>query len=164
MSFIGKSLQSLEHSVASFSLEVVATVLQPKWITEAASHATRPTERDRDLPGPFVTWLVIAMGLFRSLGIPNVLRRLGNALGADSLWKGKIPRSTSVTEARDRLGFGAVRGLLRQFQDWLLLQHRDAMSWRGLLVLILDGTTFKAPDSPENRRHFGLPGVSRGGR
>jgi hypothetical protein len=164
MSFIGKNLQSLEHSVASFTLEVVATVLHPKWISEAASCATRPTERDRDLPGPFVTWLVIAIGLFRSLSIQNVLRRMGNALGADSLWEDEGPRSTSVTEARDRLGFGAVRGLLRQFQDWLLIQHRDAMSWRGLLVLILDGTTFKAPDSAANRRHFGLPGVSRGGR
>jgi hypothetical protein len=164
MSFIGKSLHSLERSVASFSLEVASGVIPPKWIAEAAQLATRPTERDRDLPGPFVTWLVIAMGLFRSLGIPNVLRRLGNALGADPLWEGKIPQSTSVTEARDRLGFGALRWLLRQFQDWLLNEYREAMSWRGLLVLILDGTTFKAPDSPENRRHFGLPGVCRGGR
>ena len=57
-----------------------------------------------------------------------------------------------------------MRWLLRQFQDWLLVTYRDAMSWRGLLVLIIDGTTFKAPDTRENRRYFGMPGVSRGGR
>jgi hypothetical protein len=36
------------------------------------------------------------------------------------------------------------------------------MSWRGLRILAIDGTTFKLPDSPENREHFGLPGASRG--
>jgi hypothetical protein len=36
------------------------------------------------------------------------------------------------------------------------------MSWKDLLVLALDGTTFKVPDSPQNRRRFGLPGASRG--
>jgi len=165
MSFIGRSLQFLEHSAASFTLEVAAAVLKPEWISGAAGEATRPTERNRSLPGSFVAWLVIAMGLFRSLSIQNVLRRLGNALGTASLWaEGQVPESSSTTEARDRLGFGAMRWLLRQFQDWLLSKYRDAMSWRGLLVLIVDGTTFKAPDTPENRRRFGLPGVSRGGR
>jgi transposase IS4-like protein len=118
MSFIGKSLQVLEHSVASFTLEVVATVLNPKWITEAASHATRPTERERDLPGPFVTWLVIAMGLFRSVCIQNVLRRLGNALGSDSLWEGEVPRtvhqrrpgqSRDHVQGKSEIGFRPIR-------------------------------------------------------
>jgi len=164
MSFIGKGLQSLQQSASSFTLEVAATVLKPEWLSGAAAKATRPTERDRDLPGPFVAWLVVSMGLFRPLAIHNVLRRLGNALGTVSLWDGKIPKSSSTVEARDRLGFGAMRWLLRQFQDWLLIKYRDTMSWRGLLVLLVDGTTFKAPDSPENRRRFGLPGVCRGGR
>jgi hypothetical protein len=62
------------------------------------------------------------------------------------------------------LGFGAVRRLLARFQEWLLNQFRTQMSWRGLLALILDGSTFQAPDSTSNRRTFGLPGVSRGKR
>ena len=165
MSFIGRFVESLERSAKSFTIEMAASVMKPEWMSGAAAQATHPTERNRDLPGSFIVWLTIAMGLFRSLSIQNILRRLGNALGTVSLWgDGRIPRSSSVKDARSRLGFGAMRWLLRQFQDWILVTYRDAMSWRGLLVLIVDGTTFKAPDSPENRRRFGLPGVSRGGR
>jgi hypothetical protein len=36
------------------------------------------------------------------------------------------------------------------------------MSWKGWLLLDLDGTTFKVPDSDQNRRRFGLPGSIRG--
>jgi hypothetical protein len=36
------------------------------------------------------------------------------------------------------------------------------MSWKGHLLLALDGTTFKVPDSPQKRKRFGLPGASRG--
>lgn len=38
------------------------------------------------------------------------------------------------------------------------------MLWKGMPLLALDGTTFKAPARPENRRRFGLPGSARGGR
>jgi hypothetical protein len=31
-----------------------------------------------------------------------------------------------------------------------------------MLLVALDGTTFKVPDSDENRRRFGWPGSSRG--
>ena len=108
MHIIGNSLRVLEHSAKSFTIEVLATVLKPEWLRGAAAEATRPTERHRSLPGPFVVWLVIAMGLFRTLSIQNVLRRLGKALGTTSLWGEEVPASASAAEARNRLGFGAT--------------------------------------------------------
>jgi hypothetical protein len=159
MEIIGSSLRQLQH----FSIEVLAGILKPAWIREAAAAATQPTQRDRKLPAPFMVWLLVAMGLYRSLAIQNVLDRIGNLLGLTSLWE-TPPSSAAVVEARNRLGFRAMRVLLARFQSWLLETYREAMSWKGMLLLVLDGTTFKAADSLENRRRFGLAGVNRGGR
>lgn len=159
MEIIGSSLRPLQH----FSIEVLAGILKPAWIQEAAAAATQPTQRDRKLPGPFMVWLLVAMGLHRSLAIGNVLSRIGNLLGLSPLWE-TPPTSAAIVEARNRLGFGAMRVLLERFQHWLLETYREAMSWKGMLLLALDGTTMKTSDSLENRRRFGLAGVNRGGR
>lgn len=165
MSFIGKSLGALEHAAKSFTIEVLASVLKQEWVEEAADRAVQPTERDRKLPCRFTAWLIIALGLYRSLSIQNVLRRIGSVFGITSHWgDAKVPTSKAAVEARNRLGFGAMRWLLRRFQDWLLEEYREAMSWRNLLLLIVDGTTFKMPDTEANQRFFGCPGASRGGR
>jgi hypothetical protein len=159
MEIIGSSLRQLQH----FSIEVLAGILKPAWVQEAAAAATQPTQRDRKLPGAFMVWLLVAMGLHRSLAIGNVLDRIGNLLGLSPLWETR-PSSAAIVEARNRLGFGAMRVLLERLQSWLLETHREAMSWKGMLLLALDGTTFKTSDSSENRRRFGLAGVNRGRR
>lgn len=159
MELIGSSLRQLQH----FSIEVLAGILKPEWIREAAAAATQPTQRDRKLPASFMVWLLVAMGLYRSLAVRNVTDRIGNLLGLTPIWE-IPPSSAAIVEARDRLGFGAMRLLLARLQNWLLGTYREAMSWKGMVLLALDGTTFKTPDSPQNRRRFGLPGVARGKR
>lgn len=163
MSSIGRSFQKLESWFESFSMEIFASILKPDWVKESLKTCGREGERDRKLTAPLTVWLVIAMGLYRSLCIQNVLHRLGTIPGVGSLWKdGKAPTSGSDTEARARVGFGPLRLLLEKLRDWILMTYREAMSWKGMLLLVLDGTTFKLPDSDENRRRFGLPGSSRG--
>lgn len=163
MGFIGSAFQKLDGWMGSFTLEVFASVLKPKWITEALETTGRQTQRERKMPAPFTVWLVIAMAFYRNLSIKNIMNRMGNVLGVGSLWDGgEEPTSTSATEARDRVGFGPLRLLVEKFRAWILDTYREAMSWKGMLLVALDGTTFKLPDSDENRRRFGLPGSNRG--
>jgi len=163
MGFIGSAFQKLEGWIESFTVEVFASVVKPKWITEALDAVGRQTQRERKLPAAFTVWLVIAMAFYRNLSIKNILNRMGNVLGVGSLWDGgEEPTSTSATEARDRVGFGPLRLLVERFRAWILDTYREPMSWKGMLLVALDGTTFKVPDSEENRRRFGLPGSSRG--
>jgi hypothetical protein len=165
MGYIGSCFQQLEGWIGSFSVEVFSGILRPEWIGAALKETGRETTRERKLTAPFTLWLVVGMGLYRSLSIQNILNRMGNVLGSGSLWKdGKIPASSSTTEARDRLGFGSLRWLVGMLRTWALEVHREAMEWKGFLLLAIDGSTFKVPDSPRNRKHFGLPGTSRGGR
>lgn len=163
MHIIGSCFQKLEGWIGTFGVEVFASILQPKWITDALESACRQTQRERKLPAAFTVWLVIAMGFYRNLSIQNILNRLGNVFGVGSLWDGgEEPTSTSTTESRDRVGVGPLKLLAEKFRQWILETHREAMSWKGMLLVALDGTTLKVPDSPENRRRFGLPGSNRG--
>lgn len=163
MGSIGSAFQKLEGWIESFTVEVFASVLNPRWIEEVLETAGRQTQRERKLPAPFTVWLVIAMAFYRNLSIKNILNRMGNVLGVGSLWDGgEEPTSTSGTEARDRVGFGPLRLLVEKLRAWILERYRETMSWKGMLLVALDGTTFKVPDSDQNRRRFGLPGSSRG--
>ena len=163
--FIGSSFPKLESWLRSFSIELFADILQPAWIQEVLQDQDRQSLRIRKLPGSLVVWLAIAMGLYRTLSIPNVLSRLGTIFGVGSLWdRGFTPASTTISEARDRVGFGPLRAVFERLRDHLLGAYRQPMLWKGMPLLALDGTTFKAPDSLQNRRRFGLPGSSRGGR
>lgn len=163
MGLIDTCFQKVEGCLASFSIKTFASILQPRWIDEVLQATGRQTMRERKLTAPFVVWLTIAMGLFRNLSIQNVVKRMGNVLGAGSLWEGgKPPAGSSLAQARDRIGYGPLRLLQERIRDWALKTYRGEMSWRGLGVLALDGTTMKVPDSEENRRRFGLPKASRG--
>lgn len=163
MGIIGSSFQKLEGWIGSFTIEVFAGILKPTWIDEALEAAGRQTQRERKLTAPFTVWLAIAMAFYRNLSIRNILHRMGNVLGVGSLWEdGDEPTSGSTVEARDRLGFAPLRLLVERLREWILQTYREAMSWKGMLLVVLDGTTFKVPDSDENRRRFGLPGASRG--
>lgn len=163
MGFIGSCFEKLEGWLGNFSIEVFGTVLKEEWIQEALRATGRQTKRTRKLTAPFMVWLMIGLGLYRNLSIQNMVNRLGNILGVGSLWEGgEAPAFSSVVEARDRLGCGPLRYLIDTFRAWVLQKYQQAMSWKGLLVLALDGSTFKVPDSDENRRRFGLPRASRG--
>lgn len=163
MGFIGTSFPKLESWLREFSIELFTQIIQPAWVDDALHQHQRQSLRVRKLPAGLILWLSIGLGLFRSLSISNVLSRLGTILGAGSLWEGgATPKSTTITEARDRVGFGPVRTLFERLRSYLLGLHREEMLWKGMPLLALDGTTFKAPDSPENRRRFGLPPSARG--
>ena len=165
MGIIGRSFEKLDGWLGNFCLEVFASVLTPEWIDEALERTGRETKRERKLTASLSVWLLIGMGLFRKLSIQNVLARLGTIPGVGSLWEnGEVPPSGSDVQARDRVGFGPLRYLVEKFREWFLDTYREAMMWKGHLLVALDGTTFKVPDSEQNRRRFGLPGSSRGRR
>lgn len=163
MGIIGSSFEKLEGWMGSFTIEVFASVLKKEWIDQALEMTGRETQRERKLTAVLTVWLAIALGLYRNLSIPNTLNRIGNVFGVGSLWEdGKAPTSGSIVDARTRVGFGPLRELVEKLRQWILETYREPMSWKGWLLLDLDGTTFKVPDSDENRHRFGLPGANRG--
>jgi hypothetical protein len=143
-------------------VDALARVLPPEMIEAVLKESGRESDRERKLPATLVVWLVIGMGLYRHLSVENVLERIATTL--KWRWRGSSPCATSLTTARDRLGWEAVRLLFRRFAAHLSAKFRSKNLWHGLEAFTLDGTCFMAPDTPENEAWFGRPKCSGGRR
>jgi len=145
------------------TLEIAALsqILSTTMVHEALSAAGRLGQRRRRLPPELVFWLVVGMGLHRDQDIRTVLRRVSAWLGERMGWApGERPHSTSITEARDRLGWEVFRTVFRALAARLDGLHGAAQLWHGMAVFALDGSTMRAPDTRANHSWFGGP---RGG-
>ena len=98
---------------------------------------------------------MIGMGLFRDRPISDLVDKLDLALPTAT---GKVVASSSIAEARARVGKDALEWLFAKVATaWGHLGARTH-GWRGLALYGVDGTTIRVPDSPENREFFGRMG------
>jgi hypothetical protein len=126
------------------------------WIEEALELTGTASLRRRRLPAEQVVWLVIALALFRRTSMSEVLESLDLSLpngDASAVSRG------GITQARQRLGSSPLATLFeRTSRAWCAQRH----AWKGLSLWAMDGTTFRTPDSPENRATFGSQGYASG--
>jgi Insertion element 4 transposase N-terminal/Transposase DDE domain len=147
-----------------FALGALTTVLTREIVAEALAAAGKAAKRACKLPPDLVAWLVVAMGIFRGLNIQEVLARLVDGLElAVRFGPAELPHSTSITHARDRLGWEVINAIFKKLAAVLAAKHEPGVLWHDLVVRALDGCTFLVPDSAENDEAFGRPGTSRGG-
>lgn len=127
--------------------------LDPVLIEEALATTGTATLRKRRLPAEQVVWLIIGMALIRDRPIADVVRQLDLAMPSSD--GRRTVASSSVTQARVRLGSEPMEWLFERTAT----QWGDASAardrWRGLALYGVDGTTIRVPDSDENRAHFG---------
>lgn len=146
-------------------LAALARVLPASLIRDVLVEAGRQGKRQRKLPPELVVWLVVGLGLFRGLSVQNVLQRVVVGLGDLLGWGfAELPHKTSISQARDRVGWEVLRTIFQRLAAHLAGVHETATTWRGLLVYVLDGTCFRVPDTPDNDAAFGRPGTTRGGK
>lgn len=135
-------------------------LVPPSLVMEALAECGTRTKRRRKLPDVLVVYLVIAMGLFRKLSMSDALERvvsaLGNVLGVG--WApGRAPHPTSITRARDRVGWQALRKIFQTLARSLDLRWGKRVTWHGLVVRALDGSSARTADTRANDRCFGRP-------
>ena len=162
MNSIGDFCAKLKSGSGNFVVEALAKELHPDWVREALRETGRESIRERLLPATFTIWFVILLGLFRRVSYANLLEKLVGSPWVTAHWSAEgPPNTTAVSSARDRVGIEPLKYL------W----ERSAKEWQtssaGLIfhdrrVYALDGSTFKTPDTDENRKYFGKPGASRG--
>ncbi|WP_036660865.1 IS4 family transposase [Pandoraea sp. SD6-2] len=130
----------------------LAEHLPYEWIHQALSTTGTASLRRRRLPADRVLWLVIALAIYRSTSIDEVVHDLGLVLSpSDSACLSK----SAVTQARQRCGQAPMQSLFQiSACAWIGQQSRH-YSLKGLSLWAIDGTTLRAADSPENREHFG---------
>jgi hypothetical protein len=118
-------------------------------------HTGRQSRRYRRLPAPSVAWLVVAMGRFADLPIPQVWRRLHPS--ADE----REPVESAFTQARQRLGVAPLRHLFEPCARPTATHQTVGAFYRGWRLMGLDGAVLDLPDTAANDHAFGRPGTGR---
>lgn len=146
---------------ARYTIGDLKKVLPTQLIVDSIAVLEKQSTRVRKLPDQLVAWLVVALGLYRSEGAGCVLEHVAKLVGVGTGWgPAERPHSTSITQARDRLGWEVLREIYRRQVAKFGPQPCDQVD--GLTVLALDGSTFMTPDSTANDLCFGRPPSSRG--
>lgn len=136
------------------SLEVLKRSIDPDLIEQCLLATGKATLRRRRLPADQVLWLVLGMALIRDRPISEVVSKLDLALPGPG--GSGLVASSSIAEARQRLGSEPLKWLFERCSREWALGSAARHPWRGLSVFATDGTTLRVADSDENREHFGL--------
>jgi len=109
----------------------------------------------RRLPGWFMVWILIALGLC----CRDCYRQLFRWLQPFRL--GAVPGRSTLCEARKRLGIAPLRVLAEQVIRLLGQPSTPGAFYRGLRTMTLDGFVLDVADTLANARAFGRPGSGR---
>lgn len=160
---LGQALLQAGHGGGEPSFALFAQSLDQRWIEQALQATGSVTVRRRKLPAEYTAWIVIGMGLLRDRSIQEVVRHL--ALVVPGLGPpNRRPTATggAIVQARDRLGEQPLRTLFSLSADSWSSDSAHKHRWRGLLVLGVDGSRLRVPDSVDNHNAFGRPKGARG--
>jgi transposase IS4-like protein/DDE family transposase len=130
-------------------------LIPPDRIAHILDATGRQSRRVRRIPADAAARLVVALGLFADLPVPQVWRRLHP--GTDD----PDPVSSAFCQARDRLGVPPLRRLFEEVARPMGTHQTVGASYRGWRLMGLDGTTLDLPDTPDNARVFGRPATAR---
>jgi hypothetical protein len=136
-------------------LQGLYDLLPPERIDFVLGQTGRRSVRRRRLPADAVTRLVVALGLFADLSVPQVWRRLHP--GTDD----PDPAASAFVQARERLGAAPLRRLFEAVARPMANHRTAGATYRGWRLMGLDGTTLDLPDTPANARAFGRPTTAR---
>lgn len=156
---LSNPLHALSEVLPLAGIDRLEEHLPREWIEEALEATGSASILRRRLPAEQVVWLVIALALCRHQSMPEVLATLDLALPNGS--EGVVSKS-AVTRARQRLGAAPLAWLFGQTAQSWCRQDAERHAWKGLSLWAMDGTTFRTPDSPENRAYFGAQAYASG--
>ena len=156
---LSSQLHATTQIIPVAGLNRLAEHLPMAWIEQALDLTGTASVRRRRLPAEQVVWLVIALALYRGQSMPEVLTTLDLALPQSD---DRPVSKSAVTQARQRLGAPAMQWLFARSARAWCDQDAPRHAWKGLSLWAMDGTTFRAPDSSENRAYFGAQGYASG--
>jgi hypothetical protein len=116
--------------------------------------------RSRLLPAHVVVYYVLALNLFFGDAYEEVMRRLVAGLQFLRNWEAtwKIPTTSALSQARDRLGEEPLRWPHERGAVPLPGQRITGARFAGLNVMAIDGVVFDVPDTAANAAEFGRTG------
>lgn len=153
-----------DRLVDRVGLGVLATEFPDSLIEDVIEESGSREQRLRDLPAALMVRYVIALSLFPSDGYHDVMKqvKLAEEWLDDSADEVKIPATTAITKARDRLGAAPMKLLFDKTATPIGNDGTPGCFYRQWRVCAMDGTALLVPDTPENAKAFGKPGNDKG--
>lgn len=110
-------------------------------------------QRLRDLPSRVGVYLLLAMGLFETVGVAVVWSKLVAGLAGLPV---AAPSEKALRDLRRRIGPVPLKALFEVLAGPLAQPRTAGVSYRGLRTVAFDGcSSIKVPDSARNRWRFG---------
>jgi hypothetical protein len=146
-------------------LLAIETVVAPEAVNQAIEQTRSLEQRNRVLPTHLVIGLVIAMSLWATDSIVDVLKNLVSGLSGQWIrmaarWK--TPSKSSISEARLRVGCQVMSRLFELVARPMATPQTPGAFLQGLRLMAVDGTVFDLPDTEANAKVFGYPGTRSG--
>jgi hypothetical protein len=127
----------------------------PRKTVQAILKKTQARQRFcKRLPGWFMVWFVIGLGLFCTDSYRQVFRWLQRR-------KCAVPGRSTLCEARHSLGVAPLRWLAEAVVQLLAAPETPNAFYRGMRLMATDGFVLDLPDTPELARIFGRPQSGR---
>jgi len=159
----GPFLRRIQEIVGHTEENSFFDAVPPELVDEALAATGKDKNRHgAKLPHWLMLRLLMCLFFLRDQSIPTVLDRVAGAFGAPPSWRGRVPHCSSIAEARDRLGLEVLERLFARFAQFLVQRFTRRDRWHGHLVVAIDGTTLRMPDSTENVTAFERPGGRKG--
>ena len=138
--------------------QAIESVIPSEKITEAILKSNSLEIRERRLTTHLIVVLVIAMSFWSTEGIIDVFKNL--IVGLSDGWirlkiRFKIPRRSSISEARQRVGPSVMTRLFELIVRPLATPCTQGAFLNGLRLMAVDGTVFDVPDTEKNAKVFG---------
>jgi hypothetical protein len=152
---------SIEPGDLLSSLDIV---IPQETIAQAIEQSNSQHQRKRSLPTHVVVALVIAMSFWATDSIVDVFKNLMAGLSGTwirQLVRLKTPTSSSISEARQRVGPAVMTRLFELVARPLATKKTQGAFLGGLRLMGIDGTVFDVPDTEANARVFGYPGTRK---
>lgn len=153
-----------ERLTDHIALGVLTATFPPSLVDEVLETSGRSSRRHRLLPARVVVYFTLAMCLWADEEYVEVARLLVGGLKTMARWRRswQVPTSGAITQARARLGSGALKLLFERVAAPISTEGPPGSWWRGLRLVAIDGTVFDLPDTPANDAYFGRPSSGRG--
>lgn len=142
------------------SLGVLADLYPRDVLEDILVETGRREKRSRLLPGHVMMRFCMAMCLFFDDDYEEVMRKLVGSLRSWGSWRGdwKVPTTSALTQARQRLGVDPVRVLFERTAVPVASKGTKG-AWLGARRLMaIDGFLLDVPDTEENVEEFGKKG------
>ncbi len=143
------------------SVGLLASSVPRDVIDEAVAGLDRQAKRsDGKLPPHVMVYFVMAMALFADEDYEEVLARLVEPLTRWGCWDPgwRMPGSSGITQARQRLGFAAVQEVFAQVAVPVCELSTRGGWLAGRRLVSIDGFEWDVPDTQGNAAEFGRPG------